>query len=413
MKWSRSFANLAAVVVVLSLVGVAAEADANNARRDSLAGNRLILDRDDIFTYPQLAVNYANRIGFDYGAGQQEGTGLLLMGDERSAFGVAIHRNYLRTELFPYDIGTAPLQDLTPAFGFQQPGTIVDLIAGFDVGGGLAGVRLSLGRGATSDTPADGDESSSSETLVNLEGGYSILGPLTLDTSLRVLFSTGEQVVAGDTTNEGTLFGIGLSGRGYTDIGQPWELGFLGDLVFSHHTNTTVIDGDDNVDSTTTGFWLQGGAGPVWEIEEQASIAGYGVLGFANIGSDPNANDDDVLGSSVGQFILPGVHLGADISLTEWLSFRSGAQYMWSVNTTSQETDDGDDTESASGSQGDFSDPGDLTSPGGFGWNAGFGLEVGDFNFDGSLQHGFLLNGPNFIGGGAGFMALASAEYGW
>jgi hypothetical protein len=96
------------------------------------------------------------------------------------------------------------------------------------------------------------------------------------------------------------------------------------------------------------------------------------------------------------------VHVAAEIPVSDWLFVRTGAEYAFNINGSS--TDGGaagsaDDTETAS-------------NTGAFNWNAGLGVVVGDFEFDGSLQHGFVTGGPDFIGGTApGFLAIASLIY--
>lgn len=417
-----NYRNLIRVLVVFLAVTVVGIQDADAARRDSLAGNRLIEDRDDVFAYPQLVVEHTNLAAFEYGFNEQSGNGLLIMGNDRFGFGVAIHRGDLfDNETFPYDDGTGALTDVpnlldTNPVGvsFSQPGTAVDLFAGFDLGAGLAGGRLVIGRGYTETNPPNVSEDSNSQTYFMLQGGFSLAGPLVLDSSLRLVYSTGEVVSGGDTVSDGSFFRLGASVRGYTGLAGAMELGFLGDI--SYDTVSADQQGAVTVEGEADNFNIQGGAGPVWEIGEDTTIAGYGVLGFQTSSVDANTNDDASL--SVNQAILPGFHLAADIQLAEWLYFRSGAQYMWSTISATQETAAGDVEGSLSGSSGDFPtiDPAATTtpSPGGFGWSAGIGIEVDNFRFDGSFQRGFLLNGPDFIGGNTGgLFTLASAEYAW
>ncbi len=409
MKSYRILIHFAVAAVVLSLVGIQ---DADAARRDSLAGNLLIEDRDDIFLFPQLTVNNANLVGFDYGPAADSGNGYLVWGSDTTAFGVAIHRgDLLDPQLFPYGGGLPGSPGASALGGATGPlagvvgvdsGTIVDLMAGFDVGGGLAGARLALGNGGQSVTPGDpdADEQSASETFVLLQGGYSMAGPLTLDTALNISFATASQEQGDDTPVEGSDFGIGLKARGYSAMGADMDLGFLGDIVFNTQSIDTTV-ADETTTASTSMFAIQGGAGPVFEVEDQAIIAGYGVLGFMSTSSDPDTDeDDDAEGTSA--WVLPGFNLAADIQLLDWLYFRSGAQYLWAINGTSQEVADQDADDKTS-----------QRGPGGFGWNAGLGLEVGDFRFDGSFSNNFLTSGPNFIGGGSGFLTMASAEYSW
>ncbi len=356
-----------------------------------------------MYTYPQLAVNYANLVGFDYGASPQQGTGLLIMGSKRGAFGISLHRGNLFTnDIFPYANDNGPLGDTQgPLAAIQPAGTIFDVFGGFDIGGGLAGARLALGHGSNTTTPATGDETSTSQTFVLLEAGYSMTGPLVLDTALNLSFSTGSQTQGSDTPVSATEFGIGLNGRGYTKIGMPWELGFLGNINFQT-ASTDQTAGNNTTTSNTNQFGIQAGAGPVWDLggdDNDSIVAGYAVLGYNHTSADPNTDQNNDA-NSASAVILPGFQIAADIQLLDWLYFRSGAQYLWAINTTSAEAPNGSNDTSQTGS-------------GGFGWTAGIGFKKGNFRFDGQFANNFLLNGPNIIGGGTGFLTTASAEYMW
>jgi hypothetical protein len=394
--------------------------DADAARRASLSGNVLIEDRDDVYLWPQLVVNHANLAAFEYGPNAGTGNATLLWGDDRMAFGVAVHRGDLfDNNLFPYN-GLSPagaLSDLgDPAVPLAgtigvNSGTILDLFAGFDVGGGLAGARLAIGNGGDSSTPADPDatQTSNGVTFIKLQGGYSLSGPLTLDTALTLNFATGSNDVTTPdddfSTQEGTNFGLGLKVRGYSELASEFDLGFLGDIVYNSTSIDRTADPDaDTITSSQSGFALQAGVGPVWELggaDFDTVIAGYGVLGFSSTSNDADTDtDDNATGNSA--WLLPGFNLAADIQLLDWLYFRSGAQYLWAIQGASQENAnfDGDDEQS-------------LRGPGGFGWTAGLGIEKGNFRFDGTFAENFLVNGPNFIGGGTGFLTMASVEYAW
>src|SRR5690554_2069715 len=102
MKYTAKIASVCVATLAFGLIG-SADADASTARRNSLMGNRLILDREDVFAFPQLATEYANLVGFDYGANDEIGNGLLIMGDENGAFGISLHRgNLFASQMYPY-----------------------------------------------------------------------------------------------------------------------------------------------------------------------------------------------------------------------------------------------------------------------------------------------------------------------
>src|SRR5690554_669763 len=448
MKYTAKIASVCVATLAFGLIG-SADADASTARRNSLMGNRLVLDREDVFAFPQLATQYANLVGFDYGANAETGNALLIVGDKSGAFGVSLHRgNLFASEMYPYAAGNgvlgepnSPYSGALGAFNIRT-GNIVDVFGGYDLGTGLIGARLALGNGGMSATPANDaiDEQSAVEFFTVLQLGYSMRGRLALDTALNIKFSTMSFEQGDETPQSGTQFGVGLDARGIYDLRGQMELGFVGGLNFVNNGLDNEAGGN-TLSSSETSFAIQAGVGPVWTIEstraaapavqaapttdaygtpqpatpapavesegDGTTIAAYALLGYQMNSNDPNTdNDDDGNGSS--QIILPGLQLAADIELLDWLYFRSGAQYRWVIAGASTETGDGDDSTGIRG-------PG-ATSTGynnGFGWSTGLGVKVGDFRFDGTLANNFLLNGPNFIGGGSGFLTTASAEYTW
>src|SRR5690554_356041 len=447
MKYSAKIAAICATTVAFGLLGTA-DADASTARRNSLLGNRLVLDREDVFAFPQLATQYANLVGFDYGGDAETGNALLIVGDQSGALGVSLHRgNLFASELYPYAAGNGVLGGPNSPYGGAlgalnvRTGNIVDVFGGYNLGTGLIGARLVLGNGGVSQTPANDalDDQSAGEFFTVLQLGYSMTGRLALDTALNIKFSTMSVEQGDDTPTSGTQFGVGLDARGIYDLRGQMDLGFVGGLNFVNNGVDNEVGGD-TVSSSNTSFAIQAGVGPVWTIESRraaapvqaapatdaygtpqpaapapavetegdgTTIAAYALLGYQMNSNDPNTDNDND-GSGNSQIILPGVQLAADIELLDWLYFRSGAQYRWVIAGASAETADGDDSTGIRG-------PG-ATSTGynnGFGWSTGLGVKVGDFRFDGTLANNFLLNGPNFIGGGTGFLTTASAEYSW
>ncbi|AWV90336.1 hypothetical protein [Bradymonas sediminis] len=427
----RNIAYFCAATLALSLVGVA-DADASTARRNSLQNNRLMLDREDVFAFPQLATQYANMVGFDYAAGAEQGNALLIMGDERLAYGVSMHRgNLFASEMYPSGPGNvlggpnSPFGGALATFDARS-GNIVDVFAGFDMGGGLLGGRLVLGNGGASINPANEavDDQSAGEFYTVLQVGYSTTGHLAIDTALNLNFSTMSVDVGDETPLSGTHIGVGLDTRGIYEMRGQMDFGFVGGLAFQN----TGVDRDVAGTTTSSGemaFAIQAGAGPVWQIDSKraapvegettaavseglgTTIAAYGILGYEMTSTDPDDSQDND-GSGTYGVLLPGVQLAADIELFDWLYFRSGAQYRWAIAGNSSETTDGDDTSSLRGPGATPAGYGD-----GFGWSTGLGVKVGDFTFDGTLANSFVLNGPNFIGGGSGFLTTASAEYTW
>jgi hypothetical protein len=125
--------------LALSLIHAPAHAD----RRTSLAGNQLIKDRDDAFIYPQAMLRYNQTLSLDYGASETDGNALLIAGNDKTAFGVALHRSditvplgglfYLVKDIERGMLGGAP--SLSPAAGvFDTSASIADLMYAMRLG---------------------------------------------------------------------------------------------------------------------------------------------------------------------------------------------------------------------------------------------------------------------------------------
>lgn len=386
------------------------EADAS--RRASLAENRLVEDRNDVYLFPQLVVDYSNLIVFDYGAAEGAGSGLFLFGDDAMAFGIGVYRgDVTEPNLFPYQLGHTNLGSIgNPLPGFEQPHTVLDLFGGFDLGGSLAGGRLTFANGSDRFVNLDNEVTSESQTFIGATLGFSLVDDLRLDTGLRLQFATGNITVADDTAVTGSSFLVGVTARGFTPMTADMDLGFLADIYFQSSSATVIGDDELDIPDFTQGdstFALAVGAGPSFDINEVATIAGYGVLGIARATIDPDVDETDDR-TFLTQTVLPGVHIAGDFQIREWLYFRSGMQYNFSTNSQTQEFDPEDfpdadrDTTVAS-----FRDSG-------FAWRAGIGVESGGFFLDGTFQQGFILNGPDFLGGaGGGLFSMVSAGYSW
>lgn len=395
LRWLICLAALGGTVV-------ASTPDAEAARRSSLAGNRLILDKNDVLFFPQLSVNYTNLLSVDMGPGAASGAGLAVLGSETMAFGIGVHRgDIFDSPFFPHAVNHPQLggpPNLLGELGFPTPNTIIDLFAGMEIGPGLVGARLALGTGGGTFDPADRnlDISSESQTFFLANLGFSLTGDFRLDTGLNFVVDTGNIIANGDDIIAATNIQVALGGRGYMPMAQGVDLGFLADVNFS---STTIIGYEPapGFDAVASEFGLVAGAGPVYDIAGMTTLAGYAVLGIRSGGQDPDLDgDDDESSFFVG--ILPGLQLAADIHLTDWLYFRTGMQYLFGVGSESEATPNGDDISSGTFSQ--------------FGWRAGLGLNLGNFSLDGAFTSGFLTSGPDFIGGqGPGLFTMVNAQY--
>jgi hypothetical protein len=407
-----------ALFALFAVVAMPAEA----ARRTALSGNLLIPDRDDVFIYPQLAVDHLNEIWFDYGLGRTDGSGLMLFGSKTFVLGVAINRAATTTSIggqglqLLRDNGTpggdsyeqTNLASTGSAFGgapgmdplaaaFARPETVVDVIMAFPVSGrNKLGFRLGIANGQTSSKPVDGDDEIHSETAVRLQGGLSLPGSsFAADLAVEIGFHTGsDTLVNGDPNDTGQVFVLQLKGRGFSRMSEKLDLGVLGEIGFA--SGSRVNDPGDFTESVTA-LALVVGAGPTYKLGK-STVNGHAVLGFGQNTHEPNSESDDDIVTHT-EVLLPGVRMSFETPIIEeYLWFRSGMEYIWVAHTR---TNENNATASDRGS-----------SPA-FGWNAGFGLVLGKFKFDGALNHGWLTQMPTAIGGGGQMLVMASAAYDW
>ena len=381
------------------------EADA--ARKSSLAESRLILDKNDVYLFPQLGVEYANLVSLEYGFADDSGSGLLLLGDESMAFGVGIYRGDLLASpnYFPHNLGNPNLGNVSgPIPGFPQPHTVVDLFGAFDVGGGAAGARLSFGNGGFRDVNIQDDATGQSQTFLGFNAGYSMFGDFRVDTGLNLQYGSGTAYVEDEEDVDAGYFHAGVNFRGFMNMGADVDLGLLGDVHFQHWSQTDFDPDDDDITSANNELGIFAGAGPAYNIGE-TTIATYGVLGYFRAGEDPDVDEDDNR-TFVTAAIVPGVHLAADVQLFEWLYFRTGMQYSFGIAGLVSEVD----TEGIDDAERDDITESDRFSD--FGWRAGLGVEIDNFTFDGVFQSGFITGGPDFLGGtGGGMFTMVSAGY--
>jgi hypothetical protein len=382
----------ATVVIAGSLLALTDTAHA--ARRSGLAGSLLIEDSNDVYFFPQLMPQYRNMLQVDYGGNAATGNALLTLGNENLAWGFALHRGDILTPHLVNELaavnGPASLFGPPEFTAAAPPATMVDFL----IGANAWGLRVGLGRGAAF-TGMDAD-TGESELFVMAEGGigWGTRGQSTrIDLSGALTADFGSRQMAGDDVASGLHLGFSALLRGYAPIDSTLDLGFLGNVAVSRNSVTDKTDMMEPSDSTMA-FTLGGGIGPAFRFG-RAQVAAYGILRALVQGRDPNSEVDND-GTSGHDFVMPGMHFAAEIPLTDWLFVRTGAEYAFIVSGTSNE---------AGTSQ-------TASNSGVFGWNAGLGAVVGDFRFDGSLQHGFVTGGPDFIGGTSpGLFMIAALTY--
>jgi hypothetical protein len=398
---------------VTTLFGIAVSATlplptAHADRRTGLGGNILIEDPDDLFPFPQYTLQHRNMIRLDYGATSTSGNGVMTLGNEAEAFGIAVHRGDILTpdivgfnQELAWLAGVADPFDSTTFAGFTAPdgfptegeivlpATVLDLSYARALGSDAIGARIGFGRGVQA-VRVDGEGvSKGAQTFFAAQVGYSSLPPdrLRYDLAGNVVFAFGKVVEEDiDQTNGWNLRIAGL-GRAYYPLNRIVDIGLLGNVsIENEHSEDQTIPASSNAFD----FGVMGGVGPVVRLD-RAKIATYAGLRMGIGKISPGDGDDDF---NRLRFAAPMVNMAAEIQVLDWLYVRTGAEYNWQLARDATDTVK------------------QRSADGAFRWAAGLGVQKGTFFFDGVVQNGFVTGGPNFIGGNAnGFLAIASLTY--
>jgi len=406
--------------LLLGLISLAANSTllietAHADRRSGLAGNLLIEDPDDLFAFPQLTLLHRNMFRLDYGGSAQSGNGVLTLGNEREAIGLAVHRGDLLSPDvvgFNTELGWlggvegvgGPFGDTTygdfvgpdvvdTAEAPVLPATVIDLSYARLLGGNPFGVRLGFGRGVKARKNADDDTvEKGAQTFFAAQVGYSdrdSVDGLRWDSSVNAVFGFGNSNnAAGEDENSGWDLRIAGLGRAYYPLNRLVDVGFLANVSLANEHTENAQTNDESRDFD---FGVRAGVGPSIHLD-RAKVAAYGGLRLGAGKNEASSNGDDDV--SRLRLAVPMVNMAAEIQVLDWLYVRTGAEYSWELRR--------DATDAVK----------ERIADSAFRWSAGLGFQRGSFYFDGVVTNGFVTGGPNFIGGTApGFLAMASLTY--
>jgi hypothetical protein len=384
-------------------------------RRSGLAGNLLIEDPDDLFAFPQLTLLHRNMFRLDYGGSAQSGNGVLTLGNEREAVGLAIHRgDLLSPDVVGFNTELAWLGGVegvggplgNSSFGSfvgpdavdaddgpVLPATVVDLSYARSLNGNPFGVRLGFGRGVQARKDASDDVEKGAQTFIAAQVGYSErpsnLDAVRWDASGNVVLGFGNSSdAAGDDENSAWALRVAGLGRAYYPLNRLVDVGVIANVSFANEHSENAQNNDESSDLD---FGVRAGVGPSIHLD-RAKIAAYGGLRLGAGKNQPTSESDQDV--SRLRLAVPMVNMAAEIQVLDWLYVRTGAEYRWELRREATE------------------DVKERVADGAFAWSAGLGFQRGSFYFDGVVTNGFVTGGPNFIGGTSpGFLAMASLTY--
>lgn len=382
------------------------------------------------------------------GETSMRGSGLLLFGEEGFAFGISTHRQdtfgaapqgflgvgdlqlYNKTSLGAWGINgpgnptPGAIVDPNnvvgagaPGAAFLQPLQMADVLVAFGLGEqNSLGVRLSIGQANASQRLLGANDSdvtnSWNTTAINLTGGFTHKSDFELDIGLELglaFFSNTFTTVPATSPdyNDSASLAPSLSIYGRTLIAMR-ESVKLGALAIIHVNSSSLTDETGNQANSTTqpldfstsafNFFIEAGAGPVYELPDKTTVAAYATIGF---GTSSFAFESDQIEVSTTTLVLPGFKLALEHSLAEWFTFRTGLASRYNFNFQTQNFDS-------------IATPNQQNSASSyeFLWSAGVGLNHGNFTIDGTFQTPFLTDGPSFLGGkDTGVFGLVAVGY--
>ncbi len=179
-------------------------------------------------------------------------------------------------------------------------------------------------------------------------------------------------------------FGVGFNGRFWLEKKGKFQLlplisGYYGSASqeIKSGTGTTLSEID------YTRLQLAGGLGINYQLNDDNLV----VIGIEAVGyNNDNLKVKDGSESTETTMILPGIYMGIESKISDWLIGRLGAAQVYRRTTQTFKPDGGTETET-------------TVYESEFKMTFGIGLTFGNFLLDAAINEGILFDGPNFISG--------------
>lgn len=352
-------------------------AEANRARKASLAESFAIEDDQDVFTYPGLAVRYGQRYQTTLAFGETP-TGAMLFGrDDDPVWGIGLNRSRAVDSLDGVD-------DLA-LFVNQQGALNQDAIP---PGGEFATLLFALPSGVgfkashtwhrqASISVTDGDRTTDSVTYNGLEfsAGWStdrernFVVDSVLSARMNLLAIRGGDEIQFESS---PIPSVSLGGRGLWKTSEvvTWAT----KLALSRRNYAGA-----NINSSL--LMVRGGAGPRLDISNRVTAASTGTLGVASLVAEEPDADTRVSDTSIA---LPGWELAVDAGIREWLDLRWGLRSRFVINADQSRNTENDNRQMQ------------MATRSRLGAQLGAGVNFWDFDFDLGASVVQLSNPDNF-----------------
>ena len=444
LRWRGPAGWLRASVLLAALLSTSMQgplARASDARREGLAGNLAFEDDTDLHAFPQLAARYGDRGSLDVADQGAVFRGGVVLG-ERSALGLFLNRPVSKDWFGPVDdfaLLRSRIGKLDAAIGgvdapagtvIEEPFPLLDLKLGLRRGYGF-GIRVANSmdqRVRRIPAPAikgsdprtiDAEEGTQSTAVVLCAGWSERRVSRSYDLAAHLSFNHIKTVSEGKIRAESSLTpSLLLLARGttrssptlsWTGLAQLYLRTY--DLELPYHSNS--------VEEGLLG--LRVAAGPRVALGDGVRLVALAWLGAekqsyalsrsveSGRGADGRAGMLADEASDVS-YLLPGLDLGIEVEVAEWLSFRAGWRSRYLLRSSETGPDERVDAPLLLQPGYKEGSSSGLEQA----WAAGLTASFGKFRADASLAPALLNTGPDSIGGKApGTFTWVSLSYAW
>lgn len=184
--------------------------------------------------------------------------------------------------------------------------------------------------------------------------------------------------------NDWSGFGVGLNARYFLKQNDALEICPLAVVYYS--STSREIDPGGGADKAVTDYNqlnLAAGIGINYELNENNLL----VIGIEGIGLSTTTTEVKEGPETTNSIMtLPGIYVGVESKINDWLIGRMGAAQVFQSITTTTKPYNEKETETTSY----------MTQ---FNMTFGLGITFGSFVLDASINEGLLFDGPNFISG--------------
>lgn len=388
---SRTWRILA--VLALAAVVVSMSADAEAARRSSLASNQFINDPDDMFAFPQLMLKYKDRVIFDLAPGGDDGSGSVVFGDE-SVLMFNTGRSDFLNNTATWAFGGADRYS-NYLFGMNgipgSNGASGNLLEWWDLGyaaefgGNPWGFNVSWAKDKNKFTPDGADPTLDNKTtMLGFQVGTTINN---VEFAGEVGFGSYKDELVGLTpsdVNDFSFFNFALAARGNVQaFGEDWR------WIAAFANGKSEPKAPNAASWSTTAF--RGSFGPVWGTPGQWEVATY--MSFEYVSQEMEGTDPDLV--DTGKYLsFPAYNMAMEYYLNDWFVLRGG---VMSHNATDkfEEEIPGGGTDEGEERTYDFM------------WTAGVGVDKGTWGVDMALNESDVHSGYLPFNGDPGSNAIA------